>query len=129
MCGLALDQESDRLTTADIDHLRVYLPANLVETLQLEMAAAPVALWQQCINHLARLLKATASHLPAYLVEQVVQRPIPGQTNGRFITGTLLFADISGFTAMSERLGRIGREGAEEVTTIINRYFDVMLTI
>lgn len=129
MCGLALDRENDRLTTADIDHLRAYLPANLVETLQLEMAAPPVSLWQQCINHLARLLKATASHLPTYLVEQVGQQPVPGQTYGRFITGTLLFADISGFTAMSERLSRIGREGAEEVTAIINRYFDVMLAI
>lgn len=27
---------------------------------------------------------------------------------------TLLFADISGFTAMSERLARLGKEGAEE---------------
>jgi class 3 adenylate cyclase len=129
LCGLALDQKSDRLTSADIDHLRAYLPTNLVEALQLEMAQPPVTLWQQCINHLARLLKATASHLPAYLVEQVAQQPVPGQTHGRFITGTLLFADISGFTAMSERLSRIGREGAEEVTTIINRYYDVMLAI
>ena len=129
MCGLSLEQAADRLTTADLDHLRTYLPANLVETLQLEMAAPPASLWQQCNNHLARLLKATASHLPPYLVEQVAQNPIPGQTNGRFIQGTLLFADISGFTAMSERLSRIGREGAEEVTAVVNRYFEVMLTI
>jgi predicted ATPase/class 3 adenylate cyclase len=43
--------------------------------------------------------------------------------------GTLLFADISGFTAMSERLSRIGREGAEEINTIVNRYFSTMLAI
>ena len=129
MCGLSLEQAADRLTTADIDHLRAYLPANLVETLQMEMAAPPTSLWQQCNNHLARLLKAAASHLPPYLVEQVAQNPIPGQTNGRFMQGTLLFADISGFTAMSERLSRIGREGAEEVTIVVNRYFEVMLTI
>ena len=30
---------------------------------------------------------------------------------------------------MSERLSRIGREGAEEITGIVNRYFSAMLTI
>ncbi len=40
-----------------------------------------------------------------------------------------MFADISGFTAMSERLSRIGREGAEEITGIVNRYFSAMLTL
>ena len=40
-----------------------------------------------------------------------------------------MFADISGFTAMSERLSRIGREGAEEITAIVNRYFSAMLAL
>src|SRR5690606_20430434 len=30
---------------------------------------------------------------------------------------------------MSERLSQIGREGAEEVTDVVNRYFDAMLDI
>jgi class 3 adenylate cyclase len=41
----------------------------------------------------------------------------------------LLFADISGFTAMSERLAILGKEGAEEVNKIINAFFESLINI
>ena len=50
-------------------------------------------------------------------------------TSLRNITGSLLFADISGFTLMSERLTKQGKKGTEELTNILNKYFDSMLTI
>lgn len=34
-----------------------------------------------------------------------------------------LFADITGFTAMSEALGRAGKTGTEELTALLNSYF------
>lgn len=39
----------------------------------------------------------------------------------------VLFADISGFTDLADRLGRKGQEGTEELTSILNSYFQVML--
>ena len=48
---------------------------------------------------------------------------------GEFLDGALLLADISGFTAMSERLSTLGREGAEQITEIVNRHFGAMLKI
>ncbi len=42
---------------------------------------------------------------------------------------TLLFADIFGFTKMSEKLARLGKEGAEEVNKIINAFFDQLINI
>lgn len=45
------------------------------------------------------------------------------------IDGTLVFADISGFTKMSERLARHGKVGAEEVTDAINTCFEQLLAI
>jgi class 3 adenylate cyclase len=42
---------------------------------------------------------------------------------------TLVFADLSGFTAMSERLARVGRVGAEEVTEAINLCFAQLLGV
>jgi class 3 adenylate cyclase/tetratricopeptide (TPR) repeat protein len=45
----------------------------------------------------------------------------------RVIEGSTIFADISGFTNMTERLGRIGREGAEEVTEVIGSTFTRLL--
>jgi class 3 adenylate cyclase len=45
------------------------------------------------------------------------------------LEGSLLLADISGFTNMSERLAEAGKEGAEWLTSIINQYFHTMLDI
>jgi len=41
----------------------------------------------------------------------------------------LLFADVSGFTAMSESLAGLGKEGAEELTRILNAYFSAMIDL
>lgn len=43
------------------------------------------------------------------------------------IDGSLLSADISGFTALSERLAEKGKAGAEEITDLINRCFTVLI--
>ncbi len=45
----------------------------------------------------------------------------------RQIDGTLCFVDISGFTALSERLARRGRVGAEELTEVLDHVFGSML--
>ena len=45
----------------------------------------------------------------------------------RVLEGTLVFADISGFTALTERLSRRGRIGAEEIVETLNRGFGAML--
>lgn len=47
----------------------------------------------------------------------------------RVVDGTLVFADISGFTALTERLSRRGRIGAEEIVETLNRVFGPMLQI
>src|SRR5207253_8037091 len=45
------------------------------------------------------------------------------------IDGSLAFVDISGFTAMSERLSSLGRAGAEEVTDVMNTTFAALLDV
>jgi class 3 adenylate cyclase/tetratricopeptide (TPR) repeat protein len=112
-----------------LNHLRAYLSPSLVEALRFDLTSPSPQLLEQCAAHLYDLAKITCTYLPSYLVEQIVRGPTPGKTGGQFTDGTLLFADISGFTAMSERLNRIGREGAEEITDIVNRYFVTMLAI
>jgi class 3 adenylate cyclase len=46
-----------------------------------------------------------------------------------WLSGTVLFADVSGFTPMSETLSVLGAEGAELLTGILNRYFAAMIGI
>ena len=47
----------------------------------------------------------------------------------RQVDGTLVFVDISGFTALSERLAARGRIGAEELTEVLRFVFSEMLAI
>src|SRR3954454_658456 len=51
------------------------------------------------------------------------------QDRGQPVPGTMVFADLSGFTAMSERLSRLGRVGAEEVTDSIGACFEELLRV
>ena len=47
----------------------------------------------------------------------------------RTVDGTLVFADVSGFTELTERLSRRGRIGAEEIVETLNLVFGPMLHI
>jgi class 3 adenylate cyclase/tetratricopeptide (TPR) repeat protein len=51
----------------------------------------------------------------------------PGESY-RCIDGTMVFIDVSGFTALTERLARRGRAGAEELTRILDGVFAPLLT-
>jgi class 3 adenylate cyclase/tetratricopeptide (TPR) repeat protein len=52
---------------------------------------------------------------------------LPGSGRHRDPEGTLVFVDISGFTALSERLAQRGRIGAEQLTDVLNDVFATML--
>lgn len=51
-----------------------------------------------------------------------------GTGEARF-AATVLFADVSGFTAMSEALGQHGNAGTEELSRILNDYFEPMIDL
>jgi class 3 adenylate cyclase/tetratricopeptide (TPR) repeat protein len=128
-CGAPLGASGAHLSKADLDHLRTYLPPALVESLQFDLLSPSPQLLTQCITPLTGLLETICTLLPAYVVDRVIADPMQGRASGQFIEGTLLLADISGFTAMSEQFSHLGQEGAEEMITIVNRYFSAMLTI
>lgn len=73
--------------------------------------------------------RAISTHIPQYIVEEQLQNPRREGEHGQFRNGTLVFADVSGFTAMSEKLSKQGKEGAEELTSILNSYFTDMLDV
>ena len=50
-------------------------------------------------------------------------------TRVREVPGTLAFADISGFTKMTERLARKGKVGAEEMNDLLDDVFTELLEI
>jgi class 3 adenylate cyclase/tetratricopeptide (TPR) repeat protein len=67
-------------------------------------------------------LQAVAQYLPRILLESPTS--LPRWWCG---DGTLLFSDVSGFTALSEKLARHGKAGAEEMVRAISTVFTPLL--
>ncbi len=71
-----------------------------------------------------------ARFAPAFLVKRMVGNPDALMSSTRDdISGAVLFADISGFTALSERLATRGTDGVEELTQVLNAYFGRLIDI
>jgi len=63
-------------------------------------------------------------HVPEIAIEWALDEP---DRLWQAVDGTLCFADISGFTALSEKLSRRGRIGGEELVETLSRVFGGML--
>ena len=86
--------KSGGLTQAELTNLQRFLPANLMQSILDVDGALPKSVLSPCVRHLAGLLEATTSHLPASLVRQVRRQPKPGQADGEFVEGTLLLLTL-----------------------------------
>ena len=69
---------------------------------------------------------AFAPYVPRILMRQLAHAPDqPAWT----LEGSVVFVDISGFTKLSEKLARKGKEGAEQVTEAIESCFTELLAV
>ncbi|MBN2145774.1 MAG: AAA family ATPase [Anaerolineales bacterium] len=137
--GSLEQQESGDETLEFPPELEKYLPPDLWRKLQHERPLRRGIL----INGLERLRSVQyllSTYMPQHLVQAKMRRSARGLVTGETIQGSLLFADVSGFTALSERLAsvppdaaeraiEIRNKGAEQLTTIMNDYFDAMWKI
>jgi class 3 adenylate cyclase len=72
-------------------------------------------------------LKAVVSFLPRrVLYDKIIGNK---QVDYEFLPVSLFYGDISGFTKMSENLASLGKEGAEQVTGVINHFFEPLIKI
>ncbi len=72
-------------------------------------------------------LAACAAYIPGRLVSNQLVDPVPGRVSGDFWHGSLLFADLSGFTSLSEQLSVLGKQGAEEISAVVNHLFNALV--
>jgi class 3 adenylate cyclase/tetratricopeptide (TPR) repeat protein len=63
-------------------------------------------------------------YVPRVLLRRLATAP---QDLVQTVEGTVVFTDVSGFTRLSERLGRVGKEGAEHLVETINTCFSALL--
>jgi len=76
------------------------------------------------------LLRSISAYVPSLIVRQVIADPYSSPAGREEqVNGAFLFADVSGFTRMSESLARLGKEGAEELTRVLNAYFTTMIDL
>ncbi len=122
-----IDPPDDSNVTALPVALQDYLSPSLWMQLQAEPTRRGLLLDALSTLHSQAYLLST--YLPRPLVEALKREPIPGRVAGERCEGTLLFADVSGFTALSERLADQGPAGVETLTGHINAYFDTMVQI
>ncbi|MEO6064952.1 MAG: adenylate/guanylate cyclase domain-containing protein, partial [Lysobacterales bacterium] len=71
-----------------------------------------------------------AERVSLYL-PRILQHRLLSDPDGKWWTaeGTAAFVDISGFTKLSERLARKGREGSEQITEAIGNSFESLLEV
>ena len=113
-----MTNELNAMLKAQLSH---YLPADLLNKLPERQAM------REAVQRLSSLHSAVSSFLPLYIIEneEALKRD-----SGYLRPGTFMFADVSGFTALSEKLqAKGGAEGVEILTQIINDYFAKMLEI
>jgi class 3 adenylate cyclase/tetratricopeptide (TPR) repeat protein len=103
------------------ERVRKYLPFKLYNGLLLEPTPE---MRRKCIDHLTALLRVVSTYCSPPILEDAHPSHI---AQGKWHEATLLFADISGFTKISEQLNTRGTAGAEEITNIVNRYFAAMV--
>jgi class 3 adenylate cyclase/tetratricopeptide (TPR) repeat protein len=109
------------------ERLQKYLPPDLWR--KLNGQAPSSSDWTAALEYLRSLLYQVSTFIPAHVVQEKLNRPVAGLVSGHMVNGSLLFTDVSGFTALSEKLAVLGQEGAERLTAHINEFFSEMIDI
>jgi len=77
-----------------------------------------------------RLEEILASYVPKSLLQRIaVNSEILQTPLQEHLKAAVLFTDISGFTALTERLAQRGPDGAEELTKHLNAYFGQLIEL
>jgi class 3 adenylate cyclase len=67
-------------------------------------------------------------HLPRLLTRRLASRgALPDAPSHEALAGAFLFCDISGFTALTEKLAPLGPRGAEQLSELLNDFYGRMV--
>jgi class 3 adenylate cyclase/tetratricopeptide (TPR) repeat protein len=76
------------------------------------------------------VLETLASYIPNLVLQRLAAQPaVPAEPSSERFAATVLAADISGFTALTEHLAHDGPAGAEALSNIINDYFGQLIDL
>jgi class 3 adenylate cyclase/tetratricopeptide (TPR) repeat protein len=120
------NEEAARNIPDWLRELKPFLPPDLWRKLAVDPSRRGYL--NNALNRLQSLLYAVSTYLPGDLVQEKIKDPA-AKSDGKMVNGCLLFSDVSGFTALSEKLAGEGPKGAEALTEVINRYFTEMIDV
>jgi class 3 adenylate cyclase/tetratricopeptide (TPR) repeat protein len=78
------------------------------------------------------LLQILAAYVPPDVVRTTLSAVLPAppaEASADCFPAAVLFADVSGFTPLTEALAQKGAEGPEELTRLLNGYFSRMIAL
>src|SRR5262245_34942388 len=113
-------------SSSQIELLRDHLPAETLAAPANGEPPEPLLVAAACARQRAEL-DAIASFIPGGIVRRQIADPQPGMVSAAYREGSVLFADMSGFTALSGKLSALGKQGAEEISAIINSLFAALV--
>lgn len=70
-----------------------------------------------------------ASYLPDLIVRRLADGLVNNTPHAETFSAAVLFADISGFTRLTEKMAQQGPVGAEKLTQILNSYFGQLIEL
>ena len=75
-------------------------------------------------------LESFASFVPRIIVERLAtDAQPPSEAVSEEFPAAVFFADVAGFTELTERIGREGPDGVERLTDLLNDYFGRIIEI
>ncbi|MBI5510848.1 MAG: AAA family ATPase [Deltaproteobacteria bacterium] len=75
----------------------------------------------------AAYLSALCRTVPYHVVEAVLSDPTEAAIKSQHFSGSVLFADLVGFTAVCEKLAAKGGEGLSQLSEILDHLFEALL--
>lgn len=127
-------KEGPRATWPDLlRRLAPLLPPSLFERLRAfpaleaipaERERSLVTSVQEAISALDSLYHTLTTYLPRYLLEL---SPQPGEPRGELLEGSFIFADVTGFTALTGEMSRHGTAGREEMNRLMGSLLAAIL--
>ena len=79
--------------------------------------------------YLQDLLDVVTAYIPMVIAAPILEAPSVGPM-GLSLEGTVMFADIDGFSPLAERFSQVAsQEGAEELTELVDRFLEILIRV
>ena len=82
------------------------------------------------IKNKNRIISSMSTYVPNMVLDRILNDPKADLVPSKAVfNSSILFIDVSGFTALNERLAQLGTRGPEQVSKHLNKYFGQLIQV